>query len=49
MKNPVAATPANLADAKQVYTLSCSPCHGDKGDGQGLMGSSLDLSGIELY
>jgi mono/diheme cytochrome c family protein len=42
MKNPVPATPANLAAAKDNYVKNCVLCHGDKGDGQGLMGSSLD-------
>ncbi len=42
VKNPVPANPANLAAAKDNYTKNCVLCHGDKGDGQGLMGSSLD-------
>jgi mono/diheme cytochrome c family protein len=41
-KNPVAPTPKNKAEAKGLYTQNCVPCHGDQGDGQGLMGSSLD-------
>ena len=42
VKNPVAATPASVAEGKEIYMQNCVPCHGDKGDGQGLMGSSLD-------
>jgi mono/diheme cytochrome c family protein len=42
LKNPVPSTPKNLAAAKENYKLDCSPCHGDKGDGDSLMGSSLD-------
>jgi mono/diheme cytochrome c family protein len=42
IKNPVPATPANIAAAKENYTKNCVLCHGDKGDGQGLMGSSLN-------
>ena len=42
LKNPVPSTPKNLAAAKESYKLNCVPCHGDKGDGDSLMGSSLD-------
>ena len=42
VKNPVPATPANLAAAKENYTKNCVLCHGDMGDGKGLMGSSLN-------
>ena len=42
LKNPVPGTPKNLAAGKDSYKLNCAPCHGDNGDGEGLMGSSLD-------
>lgn len=28
---------AKAADAKQLYTDKCAPCHGEKGDGKGPM------------
>lgn len=34
-KNPVAATPASLKQAKALYEQECSVCHGSKGDGKG--------------
>jgi mono/diheme cytochrome c family protein len=34
-KNPLAVSPALLADAKTLYTANCGPCHGDKGKGDG--------------
>lgn len=35
VKNPVTSTTPLLADAKVLYTSNCSPCHGDKGKGDG--------------
>lgn len=35
LKNPVAATPAALADGKQIYAKHCENCHGESGDGKG--------------
>lgn len=34
-KNPLVATEANLAAAKQIYEDKCSNCHGDTGKGDG--------------
>jgi mono/diheme cytochrome c family protein len=42
LKNPVPSTAANLAAAKENYVKNCVLCHGDMGDGKGLMGSSLN-------
>lgn len=33
--NPVELTDEVLARGKQIYTIHCTPCHGEKGDGQG--------------
>lgn len=35
MKNPVPIDPTTLKEAKTLYTSYCSPCHGDKGKGDG--------------
>jgi mono/diheme cytochrome c family protein len=35
VKNPVSATPDNLAAARQTYQDNCMPCHGEKGKGDG--------------
>jgi len=35
IKNPVAASPAGISSAKTLYVGNCSPCHGDKGKGDG--------------
>lgn len=38
--NPLEATPANLERGKQVYSIFCMNCHGEKGDGQGYLFTS---------
>src|ERR1035438_5905219 len=35
VKNPLAGNSGVLADAKTLYASYCSPCHGDKGRGDG--------------
>lgn len=43
-KNPVAPTPASLADARQIYTNNCQKCHGVNGDGKLPPGSNYFYS-----
>ena len=38
--NPYEPTEQNLARGKQVFTIFCSNCHGEKGDGQGYLFTS---------
>jgi mono/diheme cytochrome c family protein len=35
LKNPVKATPENLAAARAIYMDKCANCHGEKGFGDG--------------
>jgi mono/diheme cytochrome c family protein len=42
MKNPVAVDSETLSDAKILYTNYCSPCHGEKGKGDGFAGGTLN-------
>lgn len=42
-KNPVAPTPANLADAKKSFGYDCAMCHGAQGDGKGDLVESMGL------
>lgn len=35
--NPYPITDAGLADAKELYTIYCGICHGEKGDGAGYL------------
>jgi mono/diheme cytochrome c family protein len=47
LTNPLAATTANLEEGKLLYTRFCSPCHGEQGDGQGLVGQKF--KGVPSY
>ena len=38
-----------LNDGKQLYTIYCAVCHGDKGDGQGVLVEREKLLGIPSY
>ena len=42
LKNPVAASPADLANAAKLYSGNCGPCHGDKGKGDGPAAQGLN-------
>ena len=44
LKNPVPATPAVLAQAKQLYQLHCQSCHGANGDGHGEKAPELSVA-----
>lgn len=47
LKNPLEATQAHLAEGKVLYARFCSPCHGEAGDGQGLVGQKY--KGVPSY
>ena len=38
--NPVPVSPEVLAEGKEQYSIFCSNCHGDKGDGKGYLFTS---------
>ena len=40
LKNPVEPTSANIERGEKVFTIYCSSCHGDRGDGQGRLYTS---------
>ena len=48
MKNPVPATPAALAAAKQSYMEHCQKCHGEKGDGKGQKAAELSVAPMDF-
>src|SRR5579872_3125231 len=37
VKSPLTETPANLVEGQQLFEAFCSPCHGMKGQGDGLV------------
>lgn len=45
--NPLERTDKHLAEGKILYTRFCSPCHGEAGDGQGLVGQKF--KGVPSY
>ena len=47
LKNPLAVNEANLAEGKVLYARFCAPCHGEQGDGQGLVGQKF--KGVPSY
>jgi mono/diheme cytochrome c family protein len=42
-KNPVKPTPEGLAEAKRLYEYHCAMCHGDEGDGKGVVAAQMKL------
>ncbi|MBB2151122.1 c-type cytochrome [Pedobacter sp. LMG 31462] len=47
--NPLPETEQNLIAGKHYFTVFCSPCHGEKGDGQGHLVKIDKISGIPAY
>lgn len=49
LQNPLPYTEANLAAGRQLYTIYCAVCHGDQGDGQGILVQREKILGIPRY
>ena len=47
LTNPLTQAEENLAQGKVLYSRFCTPCHGDQGDGQGLVG--LKFKGVPSF
>jgi mono/diheme cytochrome c family protein len=47
--NPLPLTSANLTSGKHYFTVFCSPCHGEKGDGKGHLVEIEKYSGVPAY
>lgn len=43
IKNPISPDAASLKEAKTTYTTYCTPCHGDKGRGDGVAAAGLSV------
>ncbi len=49
LKNPYELTEENLTTGAALYAVYCAVCHGDKGDGQGILAKREKFLGIPSY
>ena len=47
--SPLRASDYNLANGKELYGIYCAVCHGDKGDGQGILMKREKFLGVPSY
>lgn len=49
LTNPLPYTEDNLEKGEQLYTIYCAVCHGDKGDGKGILVQREKILGVPSY
>jgi len=49
LKNPLPVTEENLGMGRKIYTINCAVCHGDKGDGEGILPKREKFLGIPSF
>jgi mono/diheme cytochrome c family protein len=49
LKNSLPVTEKSLSEGKKLYTIYCALCHGDKGDGQGILMKREKILGVPSY
>lgn len=49
LQNPYPVNEENIAVGAQLYTVYCAVCHGDKGDGKGILATREKFLGIPSY
>jgi len=49
LKSPLDSTQVNMDKAKDLYTIYCAICHGDKGDGKGNLAKREKFAGVPNY
>ncbi|MFL2628810.1 MAG: c-type cytochrome [Candidatus Marisimplicoccus sp.] len=47
--SPISKDEINLSKGKELYEIYCSVCHGDKGDGLGILAEREKFLGIPAY
>lgn len=48
-ENPLPYTEENVAKGKALYTIYCAVCHGDQGDGKGILVEREKFLGVPSY
>ncbi len=49
LENPYEVNEENLAEGAHLYTIYCAVCHGDKGDGKGILVEREKFLGVPSY
>lgn len=49
LENPLPYTEENVTHGKELYNIYCAVCHGDKGDGKGILATREKIMGIPAY
>ena len=49
LKSPLEVNEKNLKNGKAMFTIYCAVCHGDKGDGQGILVKREKFLGVPNY
>lgn len=49
LKNPLELSEDNLGAGNRLYTIYCAVCHGDTGDGKGILATREKFLGIPSY
>ena len=49
MKSPIQKTEESVKTGKELYEIYCSVCHGEKGDGMGILAQREKFLGIPAY
>ena len=49
LKSPLDSLSLNLDKGKELYTIYCGVCHGDKGDGKGVLVKNEKFLGVPNY
>jgi mono/diheme cytochrome c family protein len=47
--SPIEISDFNISQGKELYEIYCSVCHGDKGDGMGILAQREKFLGIPAY
>lgn len=49
LKSPLEVNEVNLTNGKAMFTINCIPCHGENGDGQGVLMQRGKFLGVPNY